>query len=358
MHSRGAALLGAAFAVLALAEPGLAQDVTLTSRDGAIRIDGTLLGYDGEFYRVATRFGELTLDGTAVTCDGPGCPDLAVFVATARISGAAEIGQVLLPALVEAYANRNGLGIRRRVKSDTEFSYDLSDPEDGRPLLRLSFHLTSSAEGFADLIADEADLALSLREASAAEIARGREAGIGDLDAAAQMQVLALDALVPVVAPANPLTEIRWDGLAAVLAGEVTDWSALGGLEAPVALHLLRETDRLAIGPGGLLPAGTVVGADRLADAVASDPFALGLARYSDLGNARALPLVGLLRVSRRGECGDAEDRGLSADRAVDAVPPCPPHAGHAARVSGLPDLARRSAGDPARRLRRSADRR
>jgi phosphate transport system substrate-binding protein len=163
MHSIGAALLGAAFVVLAWAGPGRAQDVTLTSRDGAIRIEGTLLGYDGEFYRVATRFGELTLDGTAVSCDGPGCPDLAAFVATVRISGAAEIGQVLLPALIEAHANRSGLGVRRAVTSDTEFAYDLTDPASDLPILRLRFHLTSSAEGFADLIADEADLALSLR---------------------------------------------------------------------------------------------------------------------------------------------------------------------------------------------------
>ena len=36
--------------------PAAAQDVTLTSRDGAVEVTGTLLGFDGEFYRVETRF--------------------------------------------------------------------------------------------------------------------------------------------------------------------------------------------------------------------------------------------------------------------------------------------------------------
>ena len=40
----------------------VAQDVTLTSPDGAVEITGTLLGFDGEFYRVDTRFGELSVD--------------------------------------------------------------------------------------------------------------------------------------------------------------------------------------------------------------------------------------------------------------------------------------------------------
>jgi len=38
-----------------------AQDVVLTSRDGSIEISGTLLGFNGEFYRVETVYGELTV---------------------------------------------------------------------------------------------------------------------------------------------------------------------------------------------------------------------------------------------------------------------------------------------------------
>ena len=50
--------------VAALLVPGwaAAQDVTLTSRDGALALAGQLQGYDGEFYRITTAYGALTVD--------------------------------------------------------------------------------------------------------------------------------------------------------------------------------------------------------------------------------------------------------------------------------------------------------
>ena len=78
-----AAILAALF-VCVTAQTGAAQDVTLTSRDGAVEISGNLLGFDGEFYRVDTIYGELTVDGSGVLCEGPGCPDLTNFVAEVR----------------------------------------------------------------------------------------------------------------------------------------------------------------------------------------------------------------------------------------------------------------------------------
>ena len=87
--------------------PVLSQDVTLTSRDKSVEVSGDLLGYDGEFYRVETEYGELTVDGSGVDCAGPGCPNLTSFVAELDISGAPEIGRLLLPALIEALARHH-----------------------------------------------------------------------------------------------------------------------------------------------------------------------------------------------------------------------------------------------------------
>ena len=85
----------------------LAQDVTLSSRDGKIELSGTLLGFDGEFYRLSTEYGELTVDGSGVSCEGPGCPNLQDFVAEIQLSGSASMGAVLMPALIDAFAQRD-----------------------------------------------------------------------------------------------------------------------------------------------------------------------------------------------------------------------------------------------------------
>ena len=94
-----------------------ADDVTLRSQDGAIELSGTLLGFDGQYYRVQTQYGELTVDGSGVLCEGPGCPSLTDFVAELSISGSSTIGEVMMPALVEGFALQTGLKAER-IKQD------------------------------------------------------------------------------------------------------------------------------------------------------------------------------------------------------------------------------------------------
>ena len=65
MTALRAAIL-AALCLLVVPIAVAAQDVTLRSHDGAVEISGNLLGFDGEFYRVDTVYGELTVDGSGV----------------------------------------------------------------------------------------------------------------------------------------------------------------------------------------------------------------------------------------------------------------------------------------------------
>jgi len=279
-----------------------AQDVTLTSRDGAIEVSGTLLGFDGEFYRVATEYGELTVDGSGVLCDGPGCPSLTDFVAEMSVSGSATAGEVLMPALIESFALRQGMTATRRTTDDTHFVYELVDGS-GKVVGKFSFRVTNTDEGFADLLADEADMVMALREIRPSELRLAREAGLGDLKAPNRSRVLALDALVPIVSPRNPLRAISLADLARVATGEIDNWRALGGPDAPVILHLRDAASGLSQGIEDRLIAPArgelrdeverhATNAD-LADAVARDPFGIGIASFSETGNARPLVLTG-----------------------------------------------------------------
>ena len=51
-----------------------AQDITLTARNGGLSLDGTLMGFDGEFYRLETKYGPLTVDGASVAALLDGAP--------------------------------------------------------------------------------------------------------------------------------------------------------------------------------------------------------------------------------------------------------------------------------------------
>lgn len=307
------AAVSAALLLFAEATTLSAQDVTLSSPDGAVEISGNILGFDGEFYRVETKFGELTVDGSGVSCDGPGCPSLSDFVAEVTLSGSSMMAEVLLPALIEGFALRNGYQTRRQLLTEGSFEYLLLR-EGNRPAARISFLVSNTDEGFADLLAQEADIVMAQREIRPAERKLAQLANMGDMTAASRSRVVALDALVPVVSPDNPVTAISLPELADVFSGKIQNWQALGGENAPIALHL-------PVPGSGLTQAfeDRVLGSNRevlsqeirqhervgvLVRHVATDPFAIGIASYAETGTARPLTLTGScgfsLRANRR----------------------------------------------------------
>ncbi|UYV39639.1 phosphate ABC transporter substrate-binding/OmpA family protein [Rhodobacteraceae bacterium D3-12] len=292
----------AALFFFATAFGAVAQDVTLTSHDGAVEISGTLKGFDGEFYRVDTVYGVLTVDGSGVRCEGPGCPSLTDFVAELDFSGAGTIGEQLMPALLEAFARRQGLTVTREDMSDG-FKALLHERESGRLKARFYFHLTNTDEGFADLFADVADIAMAVREVRRTELRHAREAGLGDMTSRGRARVLALDALVAVIAPGNPVAHVSVDELAQIFGGKINNWKVLGGPDAPITLHLRDAKSGLgqAVEDRLLKPAGLTLGAEvvrhgddaALAKAVVADPFGIGVASFAARGNAQALVLTG-----------------------------------------------------------------
>jgi phosphate transport system substrate-binding protein len=302
------AICAAFFAALFLfssSVSAIAQDVTLTSRDSTVELSGTLLGFDGEFYRLQTEYGELTIDGSGVLCTGPGCPNLQDFVAELQISGAPTLGAVVMPALIEAFAQKNNYVTEREEGEIAgNFTYLIRRSIDQKLAARFFFRVSNTDEGFADLLADEADIVMSLREIRSDERTRAREAGLGDMTGVNRSRVLALDAIVPVVSGSNPIQGISPSKLAQVLAGKITNWESLGGPDVPIDLHLPDDGSGLgqAIVDQLLHPAdlnGLSAEATRhstpwdLAQAVAADTFALGLTSYADRGDTQPLMLIG-----------------------------------------------------------------
>lgn len=295
----------AATMLLHFSQPALAEeDITLTALRGGLTVSGTLLGYDGAFYRVDTKFGEVTLDGSAVECTGAGCPDPDAFVAQATFSGAEEIGRVLMPPLIETFARRNGYDVEREELDARSFRYTLRAEGTEVPAAQFTFRLNTSAEGFADIIADEADLVLSVREILDAEAVLAKEAGRGQLTDPGRSRILALDALVPVASVANPVEAMTIADLRRLASGEIGAWSDLG-LTAPdgaVTLHMLssetgsgRTFRLLVLDEDGVAEPSIVMHetAEALATAVAEDPRSFGITAFSAVGNARVVALQG-----------------------------------------------------------------
>jgi phosphate transport system substrate-binding protein len=258
--------------------PAVAQDVTLIAREGGIVLTGALQTYDGEFYRIDTSYGLLTIDGQGVICEGPACPDLEAPRADIRIAGAEDAGFALTPALFRAFAEQRGLIYE--VVPDDAFRAVILDPDTRKELANVSFRPLTPAAADAALAADQADLLLTFQP----------QDGL-------VAHSLATDALVVIVAPDNPTPEISTVNLARVLAGEVTNWAEIGGPDMPLVLHALGpEVDMQAALSArlGAPVAAAVLHGDQqaLADAVARDPWAVAVAGRSVILPARQMPLT------------------------------------------------------------------
>lgn len=262
------------FAALVCAGAAEAQDVTLTSRDGALSISGTLTAYDGEFFRISSAYGPLTIDGQVVLCEGPACPDLTAPKAVIAITGAADAGAKLLPPLLAAFARSRGLSLQPGEK--TVFS----DKTSGEALAEVTF--TAAGPQAAH------DAVLSGAETMA--LASTTEPDLGS-------QSVALDAMVAIVAPDNPTPRISTTDLARVLSGEVSNWNQIGGPDMPLILHGLAADSDVARALKARLgrdPAVTTAhdSLAELAVAVARDPWAIAITGRSVAGAAKVLPLT------------------------------------------------------------------
>ncbi|WP_432448572.1 phosphate ABC transporter substrate-binding/OmpA family protein [Aliiroseovarius marinus] len=296
-------MAAAALAALIWGFPALAEDVTLTSRDKSIELTGTLLTFDGEFYRVDTEYGILTVDASGVTCDGPGCPSLGPYVAELTISGARNMGAVLFPALVEGFALRQGYALKREELRGIGTLYTLLEGNNGQELARVTIKQSTSSEGFADLLSQEADMVLSMRQASTRERSMARDAGLGDLRIARQSRVIALDALVPIVSPGNPVSRLSISQLAAIYAGKIKNWKELGGEDAPITPYMMDIEEGFSpvfmqdvISAQGVSLSDKVLfhpTSSALADAIARDPFGIAITTFTERGNGEVVELSG-----------------------------------------------------------------
>jgi phosphate transport system substrate-binding protein len=94
-----------------------------------------------------------------------------------------------------------------------------------------------SGTGIAALMSDTCDIAELSRELNPEEVAMAKEKGFEP-----KRVTVALDGLAVVVNPANPISQMTLDQLAAVFSGQVTNWRELGGADLPIVV-LSREVN-------------------------------------------------------------------------------------------------------------------
>ncbi|MGI9389747.1 MAG: OmpA family protein [Boseongicola sp.] len=255
------------------------DQVTLTTLDGALSVEGELVSFDGELFRVETAFGLVTLEGGNVVCDGPGCPDPESMVTRLAITGPPSLLRELVAPLVSGFAKQQGYVFEDVFLADDHFRWLLTD--------RHSRRLIAEIEAVGPELVSAVEPPIELK------------VGHSEAQSPWRSDVIALDALVAIVAPDNPAASIDTGILRKILEGQKLN--SVDEEFVPDVVHFPDLRLDLHQGLSRLWPVTPKMDIstawhddlNNLADKVASDQNALGLTLYSRIGNSVPLILSG-----------------------------------------------------------------
>ena len=94
------------------------------------------------------------------------------------------------------------------------------------PDITVNYSGTGSGSGISGVLDGTCDIGLSSRELKQEEVDQGAVA-----------HVVALDGVAVVVNPKNTVTDLTTEQIADIFTGKITNWSELGGADAPIAVY-------------------------------------------------------------------------------------------------------------------------
>ncbi|MDX8352346.1 phosphate ABC transporter substrate-binding/OmpA family protein [Cognatiyoonia sp. IB215182] len=295
----------AATAIAGMASSALAQEVTLRSSDGTVNMTGELLSFENNTYTIQTLLGPLRVQANRVICSGDACPDLSVAEVDLAISGSEEIGAGLMPLLVEGFAgSKDAAADIGNTAVPGQFVAKLvADQGFGDDLANIQVTGSSASAGVADLLSGESDVAMTSRRLVAQEVSALRDVGAGDMLSPSQEHILAVDSLIVVVHPDNPIGTLDVRQLFGIYSGAVSNWAQLGGPDLPVQVVLRNivgsnrqdafESSFFGSADISLTPSAEIVpSSNAVAQFVNENPGAIGVVGYAFQRGANTINIV------------------------------------------------------------------
>ncbi|WP_281645649.1 substrate-binding domain-containing protein [Parendozoicomonas sp. Alg238-R29] len=215
-----------------------------------------------------------------------------------QIHGSNTIGAELGPALVKAYLAKRGCN---SVTTEQLGSYDLAlkckDNEDKQFAVRIVSK--GSNTGFKAMDRGDADIVASSRAVKPKEIKL--LSSLGDITAQTSEIVVALDAVVIIVNPNNPVNSLTINEIARIFKGQYGNWSRIGKGNGPIRILARDESsgtrdtfDNLVLGKGVQIYNRhmSYISNEALSEEVSSNKNAIGFCSYSTIEESKAISVA------------------------------------------------------------------
>ncbi|OQX39114.1 MAG: hypothetical protein B0D91_02445 [Oceanospirillales bacterium LUC14_002_19_P2] len=215
------------------------------------------------------------------------------------IQGSNTIGARLAPELVRDWLMAVGLQQAQIQSTTVENEQRIVALHSSGRQIAVNVKAHGSSSGFNALLNGEADMAASSRQIRKQE--RLALVRFGDLMSALSETVVGIDGIAIVVHPDNPLRQLTIGQVARIFAGEVSNWSELGGEDRPIVVHARDERSgtwdtfrKLVLGKTYSLTSAAIRFESNavLSGRVTAEPDAIGFVSLNTIGQARALAIA------------------------------------------------------------------
>lgn len=318
-------LMGAAIAGVGVTDAARAEQVVLKSADRSIDLTGDLVDFVDQFYVLRTALGDLRISAERVSCEGSGCPDLDSAEVDYVIAGSDTVGQGLMPLLLEGYgghidAETTIVATSNPAEVTAKF---VEDQGYGEQLGHYMISSTGSSDAFTSLLDQKADLGMSARRITPKEARALRSAGAGNMISLTQERIVAVDGLVMIVHPSNPVNRLTNAQIRDIYAGQITNWTQLGGEDLPIRI----VTRDVTSGTGSVfknrilgearLTTDVIVAADnsQMATIVTGEQGAIGYVGFAFRRGAKPLSLVNECGIPTRPDSFSAKTEEYALQR-------------------------------------------
>ena len=224
------------------------DEVVLKSADGSIAVSGKLVEFNNEFYLIETTLGELRVSAERVRCEGQACPVFETADADVQIAGSEVIGDGLMPLLMDGFSVSNDAeaSITTTNTPGQYFAELVGDQGFGDTLGSYLVSATSSQDAFDSLLRGVSEIGMSSRRIVPDEARALKRTGAGNMISPDQEHILAIDSVVVITHPSNPVKELTTEQLRAIYSGEITNWRDVGGENRNIVLIGRDETSGTA----------------------------------------------------------------------------------------------------------------
>ena len=299
-------LVSAAALGVALAAPLSAQssEVTLKSADGTVNLVGEFIDFIDNNYVIRTGLGDLRVSAARVRCEGAACPDFTENDADVIMAGSDTVGDGVMPLLLSGYAGFLDAEVTQTATGNGgQFVAEMIGDEGfGDPIGSYLVSSTGSSNAFQALLDESAQIGMSARRILPAEARALRDAGAGNMISTSQEHIIAVDSLVVITHPANPVQSITMDQLRGIYSGTITNWAELGGNDAPITIFTrLADSGTIGVFDAGVfgdefpsLQSSSLIASDitEMASLVNANEAGIGFVGYAFQRGASALTLI------------------------------------------------------------------